>query len=179
MIGSLKGMSHKDYEYLTKMYRRHAALMGFSFKKYTSRREKTTNELTEKYLACSCEGWPKSAKAAPMLPSTPALLLEITETKPTRKRKQHSVRRCGCKAQLIMAHDKEKQLWVVKVHDIQHNHDLTRTEWHHLHRVERSITSDKGKVIECFEKAGLRPAESFRFILCILLLMFIYIILYV
>ncbi|KAL2931733.1 Protein FAR1-RELATED SEQUENCE 5 [Bienertia sinuspersici] len=50
-------------------------------------------------------------------------------------------------------------------HSLAHNHPLTRQQWNHLHRYERTMTREKGGLIETMQESGLRPMESYRYMI--------------
>ncbi|XP_021773296.1 protein FAR1-RELATED SEQUENCE 5-like [Chenopodium quinoa] len=56
----------------------------------------------------------------------------------------------------------EDGLFEVVQHVLVHNHELTRKQWHYLHRYEREMTEEKGQVIENLQKSGLSAMDSYR-----------------
>uniref|UniRef100_A0A803MDV1 Protein FAR1-RELATED SEQUENCE n=1 Tax=Chenopodium quinoa TaxID=63459 RepID=A0A803MDV1_CHEQI len=60
--------------------------------------------------------------------------------------------------------NEEGQFEIVQ-HVLVHNHPLTRPQWNHFHRLERAMIGIKGQAIEARQESGLKPMESFNYML--------------
>ena len=162
--GSLKGLSDKNIERLKSMYYTHANLNGFSVKSSTSRKSKRDGSLIGKYMVCSCQGSSKNKRKLVNLPITPSPRIDFDAN--STKKKTVKVTRTGCEALMRMKRQSNEEgvYWIVAEHKLEHNHPLGRPEWGHLQPAARNISAEKGEVIECMEKAGMKPSEGFKFL---------------
>ena len=148
ITGSLVGIKRNTIEEIYKLYCSHARAVGFSVRKSTTRSsiDNFKNKIMEKYYVCSSAGRRDD---------------KIQEINDQKKRKTPTTR-TGCKATLRVKLNDE-DMYEIMNHVIEHNHHLTRKEWGHLHRSERMITSEKGTVIEDMINSGMRPVDSYRY----------------
>ncbi|XP_021761452.1 protein FAR1-RELATED SEQUENCE 5-like [Chenopodium quinoa] len=80
----------------------------------------------------------------------------------TRKPRQVSITRSNCKACIRAKVNKEGQFEVV-AHVIQHNHELTKPQWHYLHRSERKMTEEKVVTIKTMKSSGLTTMDTYNY----------------
>ncbi|KAL8530525.1 hypothetical protein ACS0TY_007530 [Phlomoides rotata] len=139
-----KGRSLKNTTYYLKNIS-HARALGFSVRKGTTRYN-TSGKLQEKYFYCSSLGYRECKQS-------------VANDKET---KRVHITRTGCKA-LIRVKLQGNGCYAIINHVKEHNHELTRPEWSHLHRSERQITDDKEITIEDMISSGLKPTDSFRY----------------
>lgn len=128
-----------------KLYCSHARELGFSVRKGTTRYN-TGGKLQEKYFCCSSSGYRECKQS-------------VANDKET---KRVHFTRTGCKA-LIRVKLQHDGCYEIIKHVNEHNHELTRPEWSHLHRSERQITDEKANAIEDMISSGLKPTDSFRY----------------
>ncbi|KAL8465052.1 hypothetical protein ACS0TY_034510 [Phlomoides rotata] len=128
---SLVGMTKGTIDEMHTLYCNHAREMGFSVRKGTSRfsRDETPIVLGKLFL-CACAG-----------------IRVSTKENCSKQKRNVALTRTKCKAMMRIKRNNDGVYEVVK-HIEKHNHPLTRTEWSHLHRSERSITNEKAKAIE-------------------------------
>ncbi|KAL8475156.1 hypothetical protein ACS0TY_030802 [Phlomoides rotata] len=128
------------------LYCKHAREMGFSVRKGTSKfsRDETPIMLGKLFL-CACAG-----------------IRVSTKENCSKQKRNVALTRTNCKAMMRIKRNNDGVYEVVK-HIEKHNHLLTRIEWSHLHRSERSITDEKAKAIEEMLSSGLRATKSFRY----------------
>ncbi|KAH6783378.1 hypothetical protein C2S52_008337 [Perilla frutescens var. hirtella] len=127
----------------------HAREVGFSVRKNTQRRN-CTGAMTEKYYVCSSEGVRNNTAIVP---------LSNQEKKWTQRR---NIKRTNCKASLRVRRGQDGLLEVIE-HVQEHNHELSKKEWSHRHRSQRSITDDKAVRIEDMISSGMRASDSYRY----------------
>ncbi|XP_073031667.1 protein FAR1-RELATED SEQUENCE 5-like [Primulina eburnea] len=131
----LFGMTRETIDDMHQLYCKHACALGFSVRKSTTRY--SSNEVVvEKYFVCSCAGVKNSENAD-----------NFSDASSARKRSNSCLTRTRCKASLRVKLN-EGGVYEVLSHVMVHNHPFTRIEWGHLHRSERTISKEKGKVIE-------------------------------
>ncbi|KAL8511299.1 hypothetical protein ACS0TY_017922 [Phlomoides rotata] len=120
--------------------------MGFSVRKGTSRfsRDETPIVLGKLFL-CACVG-----------------IRVSTKENCSKQKRNVALTRTNCKAMMRIKRNNDGVYEAVK-HIEKHNHPLTRIEWSHLHRSERSITDEKAKAIEEMLSSGLIATQSFRY----------------
>uniref|UniRef100_A0A803N3W3 FAR1 domain-containing protein n=1 Tax=Chenopodium quinoa TaxID=63459 RepID=A0A803N3W3_CHEQI len=80
----------------------------------------------------------------------------------TRKPRQVSITRSNCKACIRAKVNKEGQFEVV-AHVIQHNHELTKPQWHYLHRSERKMTEEKVVTIKTMKSSSLTTMDTYNY----------------
>uniref|UniRef100_A0A803MUZ0 Protein FAR1-RELATED SEQUENCE n=1 Tax=Chenopodium quinoa TaxID=63459 RepID=A0A803MUZ0_CHEQI len=80
----------------------------------------------------------------------------------TRKPRQVSITRSNCKACIRAKVNKEGQFEVV-AHVIQHNHELTKPQWHYLHRSKRKMTEEKVVTIKTMKSSGLTTMDTYNY----------------
>ncbi|KAH6808549.1 hypothetical protein C2S51_000305 [Perilla frutescens var. frutescens] len=76
--------------------------------------------------------------------------------------RQNNITRTDCKAFLRVKRNDEGMLEVID-HNEEHNHELSRKKWSHMHRSHRKITEDKAVVIGDMIFSGLGPTNSYRY----------------
>ncbi|KAK9681979.1 hypothetical protein RND81_10G041000 [Saponaria officinalis] len=69
----------------------------------------------------------------------------------------------GCKAGVKVKHD-DKGYFVVVDHLLEHNHDLTPTQWQHHHRLERAIPAGEGDMIKVMTEVRMPPSIQYRYL---------------
>ncbi|KAL8484055.1 hypothetical protein ACS0TY_026665 [Phlomoides rotata] len=128
------------------LYCNHAREMGFIVRKGTSRfsRDETPIVLGKLFI-CACAG-----------------IRVSTKENYSKQKRNVALTRTNCKAMMRIKRNNDGVYEVVK-HIEKNNHPLTKIEWSHLHRSERSITDEKAKAIEEMLSSGLRPTQSFRY----------------
>ena len=159
--GSLVGKDANKLDDLHKLYRRHAAKVGFTFKMATSRLN-AEGLVYEKYFMCSRAGKPDPVPKTPVITPSPTAG-EEEGGRNQRKKRVDCIIKTGCKAKLVISCDTVNNYYKVTRHVEGHNHALTRPEWSYLHRVERTITAEKAETIELMERAGLRPTVACKY----------------
>lgn len=148
--GSLVGVEQDTVEKMYSLYCKHARCLGFSVRKSTNRFSATDKSiLLSKLFVCSCTG----IRTKKQRNSTPGTSV---------KKRRIGITRTDCKARMLVKKTKEGNYAVVQ-HETEHNHELTRTEWNHMHRSERQITTDKSRVIEDMVSSGMRTIDSYRY----------------
>ncbi|XP_021723359.1 protein FAR1-RELATED SEQUENCE 5-like [Chenopodium quinoa] len=80
----------------------------------------------------------------------------------TRKPRQVAITRSNCKACIRAKVNKEGKIEVV-AHVIQHNHELTRSQWHYLHPSERKMTEEKAEAIKTMKSSGLTTMDTYKY----------------
>ncbi|XP_021770696.1 protein FAR1-RELATED SEQUENCE 5-like [Chenopodium quinoa] len=132
---------------------------GFSVRKHTCRtRDKTGKVIVEKYYVCSAQGKTNTGERKKKKIEA---IVENAEKKKKRKPRQVPITRTDCRA-CIRVKMNEDGLFEVVQHILVHNHELTRKQWHYLHRSEREMTEEKGQVIENLQTSGLSAMDSYR-----------------
>ncbi|XP_021726195.1 protein FAR1-RELATED SEQUENCE 5-like [Chenopodium quinoa] len=149
--GCLIGVTAKTLDEIGDIYKKHAFAMGFGVRLSSTRWTQGDNkQIKGKDFVCSKEGFrckPKVQKSPP------------APNENRKKVKQVPTTRTGCKA-LIRAKKNKEGLFEIEEHIMNHNHELTRKAWQHLHRSERKITEEKAKVIDLMAESGLKPTEA-------------------
>ncbi|XP_021756200.1 protein FAR1-RELATED SEQUENCE 5-like [Chenopodium quinoa] len=160
MEGSLVGVERDTYQEIYDLYSLHASTVGFSIRKHTTRYRLHTRIVTEKYYVCSAEG--KRHTAAK---KTNMVLMVDEDNKDLKQRKprQVSITRTNCKASLRAKMNDDGKFKVVS-HVLQHTHELTRKQWHYLHRSEREVTIEKAEAIKTMKSAGLSTMDTYNYI---------------
>ncbi|XP_021774614.1 protein FAR1-RELATED SEQUENCE 5-like [Chenopodium quinoa] len=142
---TLLGIRTKTLEEMHEIYKKHVSIVGFSVRKHTGRtRDKTGKVIVEKYYVCSAQGKTNTGERKKKKIEA---IVENAEKKKKRKPRQVPITRTDCRA-CIRVKMNEDGLFEVVQHVLVHNHDLTRKQWHYLHRSEREMTEEKGQVIE-------------------------------
>uniref|UniRef100_A0A803LRS2 Protein FAR1-RELATED SEQUENCE n=1 Tax=Chenopodium quinoa TaxID=63459 RepID=A0A803LRS2_CHEQI len=133
--------------------------VGFSIRKHTTRYRLHTRIVTEKYYVCSAEG-----KRHTTAKKTNMVLMVDEDNKDLKQRKprQVSITRTNCKASLREKMNDDGKFKVVS-HVLQHNHELTRKQWHYLHRSEREVTIEKAEAIKTMKSAGLSTMGTYNY----------------
>ncbi|XP_021753749.1 protein FAR1-RELATED SEQUENCE 1-like [Chenopodium quinoa] len=156
---TLLGIRTKTLEEMHEIYKKHASIVGFSVRKHTGRtRDKTRKVIVEKYYVCSAQGKTNTGERKKKKIEA---IVENAEKKKKRKPRQVPITRTDCRA-CIRVKMNEDGLFEVVQHVLVHNHELTRKQWHYLHRSEREMTEEKGQVIENLQKSGLSAMDSYR-----------------
>ncbi|XP_021726187.1 protein FAR1-RELATED SEQUENCE 5-like [Chenopodium quinoa] len=151
--GSLIGYTAETLDEIHEIYKKHAFAMGFGVRQSPTRWTQGDNkQIRGKDFVCNQEGF----RCKPKIMKTPPLANENKK-----KTKQVPITRTGCKA-LIRAKKNKEGKFEIEEHIINHNHELTRKVWQHLHRSERKITEDKAKVIDLMAEIGLKPIEAYN-----------------
>ncbi|KAL2929296.1 Protein FAR1-RELATED SEQUENCE 5 [Bienertia sinuspersici] len=140
--GSLIGFTRATLDEIYDLYCQHAFLVGFSVRKSTVRVKQGTDIITEKQFESTTE--------------------ESTKKK-TRRKRRIAITRTECCA-LIRAKLNNQGQYEIIHHSLAHN-PLTRQQRNHLHRSERTMTREKGGLIETMQESGLRPMESYRYMI--------------
>uniref|UniRef100_A0A803N024 FAR1 domain-containing protein n=1 Tax=Chenopodium quinoa TaxID=63459 RepID=A0A803N024_CHEQI len=159
MEGSLFRVERDTYQEIYDLYSLHASTVGFSIRKHTIRYRLHTRIVTEKFYVCSAEG--KRHTAAK---KTNMVLMVDEDNKDLKQRKprQVSITRTNCKASLRAKMNDDEKFKVVS-HVLQHNHELTRKQWHYLHRSEREVTIEKAEAIKTMKSAGLSTMDTYNY----------------
>lgn len=157
--GSFVGVVRETFEEILEMYEKHAAILGFSIRKHTTRYITHTKIVSEKNYVCSAEGKRNSGEKKTKLVE---MVDEENANVKTRKPRQVAITRSNCKACIRAKVNKEGQFEVV-AHVIQHNHELTRSQWHYLHRSERKMTEEKVEAIKTMKSSGLTTMDTFNY----------------
>lgn len=181
MIGYTRATLAEIYD----LYCEHACIVGFSVRKSTNRRKHGSDKIIEKEYVCSAAGKRNSGKVkqegkigqtteesttniCQTVQESTTESCQTTEECKTktkkRKRRRVAITRTDCHA-LIKAKLNSEGQFEITQHSLAHNHPLTRQQWNHLHRSERMMTSEKGSAIKSMQESGLRPMESFRYML--------------
>ena len=143
------GYTAETVEELLGFYEKHASEVGFSIRKGNTRFKVGTRIVLEKTYVCSAAGVTNNGKNKKKKVQTVVPVVPKKERKP----RQVSITRTQCRACLRVKMNSEGRYEVVN-HVIMHNHDLTRSQWHYLHRSERQITEEKREAIETMQKSG-------------------------
>ncbi|XP_021737355.1 protein FAR1-RELATED SEQUENCE 5-like [Chenopodium quinoa] len=157
--GSFVGVVRETFEEILELYEKHAAILGFSIRKHTTRFKQHTKIVTEKNYVCSAEGKRHSGQKKTKLVE---MVNEEDVNVKTRKPRQVSITRSNCKACIRAKVNKEGQFEVV-AHVIQHNHELTKPQWHYLHRSERKMTEEKVVTIKTMKSSGLTTMDTYNY----------------
>ncbi|XP_056698096.1 protein FAR1-RELATED SEQUENCE 5-like [Spinacia oleracea] len=158
IVGTLMGYTAETVEELLSFYEKHASEVGFSIRKGNTRFKVGTRIVLEKTYVCSAAGVTNNGKNKKKKVQTVVPVVPKKERKP----RQVSITRTQCRACLRVKMNSEGRYEVVN-HVIMHNHDLTRSQWHYLHRSERQITEEKREAIETMQKSGLSSTASFNY----------------
>ncbi|XP_056695821.1 protein FAR1-RELATED SEQUENCE 5-like [Spinacia oleracea] len=158
IVGTLMGYTAETVEELLGFYEKHASEVGFSIRKGNTRSKVGTRIVLEKTYVCSAAGVTNNGKNKKKKVQTVVPVVPKKERKP----RQVSITRTQCRACLRVKMNSEGRYEVVN-HVIMHNHDLTRSQWHYLHRSERQITEEKREAIETMQKSGLSSTASFNY----------------
>ncbi|KAL2943245.1 Protein FAR1-RELATED SEQUENCE 5 [Bienertia sinuspersici] len=145
--GSLIGFTRATLDEIYDLYCQHAFLVGFSVRKSTVRVKQGTDIITEKQFTTTKES-----------------TTEESTKKKTRRKRRVAITRIECCA-LIRAKLNNQGKYEIIHHSLAHNHRLTRQQWNHLHRSERTMTREKGGLTETMQESGLRPMESYRYMI--------------
>ncbi|KAH6771474.1 hypothetical protein C2S52_016277 [Perilla frutescens var. hirtella] len=143
------GFKRQSFQEMYELYCLHAREVGFSVRKNTQRNN-STGDVIEKYYVCSSEGLKKSSTSS-----------TLSGEKAKRKRTRN-ITRTDCKASLRVKRGRDGLLEVIE-HIEEHNHELSRKEWSHMHRSHRSITRDKADLIQDMISSGMRANDSYRY----------------
>ncbi|XP_056691925.1 protein FAR1-RELATED SEQUENCE 5-like [Spinacia oleracea] len=158
IVGTLMGYTAETVEELIGFYEKHASEVGFSIRKGNTRFKVGTRIVLEKTYVCSAAGVTNNGKNKKKKVQTVVPVVPKKERKP----RQVSITRTQCRACLRVKMNSGGRYEVVN-HVIIHNHDLTRSQWHYLHRSERQITEEKREAIETMQKSGLSSTASFNY----------------
>ncbi|XP_056688482.1 protein FAR1-RELATED SEQUENCE 5-like [Spinacia oleracea] len=158
IVGTQMGYTAETVEELLGFYQKHASAVGFSIRKGNTRFKVGTRIVLEKTYVCSAAGVTNNGKNKKTKVQTVVPVVPKKERKP----RQVSITRTQCRACLRVKMNSEGRYEVVN-HVIMHNHDLTRSQWHYLHRFERQITEEKREAIETMQKSGLSSMASFNY----------------
>ncbi|KAH6804556.1 hypothetical protein C2S51_032803 [Perilla frutescens var. frutescens] len=109
-----------------------------------------TGAVIEKYYVCSSEVVGNNATIVP---------LSNQHEKGTRRR---NITQTNCKASLRVKRGQDGLLEVIE-HIQERNHELSRKEWIHRHRSQRSITDEKVVHIQDMISSGMRASDSYRY----------------
>ncbi|KAH6837122.1 hypothetical protein C2S53_017292 [Perilla frutescens var. hirtella] len=131
------------------LYCKHAREVGFGVRKNTQRTN-SLGQLIEKYYVCSNEGVKKNGKVGESSNQD-----QITF-------RQNNITRTDCKTFLRVKKNDDGMLEVID-HNEEHNHELSRKKWSHMHRSHRKVTEDKAVVIGDMISSGLGPTDSYRY----------------
>ncbi|XP_021737848.1 protein FAR1-RELATED SEQUENCE 5-like [Chenopodium quinoa] len=157
--GSFVGVVRETFEEILELYEKHAAILGFSIRKHTTRFKQHTKIVTEKNYVCSAEGKRHSGQKKTKLVE---MVDEEDVNVKIRKPRQVSITRSNCKACIRAKVNKEGQFEVV-AHVIQHNHELKKPQWHYLHRSERKMTEEKVVTIKTMKSSGLTTMDTYNY----------------
>ncbi|XP_021764581.1 protein FAR1-RELATED SEQUENCE 5-like [Chenopodium quinoa] len=157
--GSFVGVVRETFVEILELYEKHAAILGFSIRKHTTRFKQHTKIVTEKNYVCSAEGKRHSGQKKTKLVE---MVDEEDVNVKTRKPRQVSITRSNCKACIRAKVNKEGQFEVV-AHVIEHNHELTKPQWHYLHRSERKMTEEKVVTIKTMKSSGLTTMDTYNY----------------
>ncbi|XP_021747894.1 protein FAR1-RELATED SEQUENCE 5-like [Chenopodium quinoa] len=157
--GSFFGVVRETFEEILELYEKHAAILGFSIRKHTTRYQTHTKIVTEKNYVCCGEGKRNSGYQKTKLVE---MVNEEDVNVKTRKPRQVAITRSNCKACIRAKVNKEGKFEVV-AHVIQHNHELTRSQWHYLHRSERKMTEEKDEAIKTMKSSGLTTMDTYNY----------------
>uniref|UniRef100_A0A803KXH2 SWIM-type domain-containing protein n=2 Tax=Chenopodium quinoa TaxID=63459 RepID=A0A803KXH2_CHEQI len=159
MEGSLVGVERDTYQEIYDLYSLHASTVGFSIRKHTTRYRLHTRIVTEKYYVCYAEG--KRHIAAK---KTNMVLMVDEDNKDLKQRKprQVSITRTNCKESLRAKMNDDGKFNVVS-HVLQHNHELTRKQWHYLHRSKSEVKIEKAVAIKTMKSAGLSTMDTYNY----------------
>lgn len=149
--GCMLGLRARTLDELMDLYYDHAKAIGFDVRKSTQRRT-SEGEICEKYLLCYKEGTSK--------PKTPK-----SEPEKKKQKKESLDTRTNCQASIRIKLNKDN-VFEVMHHNTEHNHEFTRKQWHYMHRSERRISAEKGRVIQSIERSGIKPAAGFKYLAC-------------
>ncbi|XP_021759153.1 protein FAR1-RELATED SEQUENCE 5-like [Chenopodium quinoa] len=157
--GSFVGVVRETFEEILELYEKRAAILGFSIRKHTTRFKQHTKIVTEKNYVCSAEGKIHSGQKKTKLVE---MVDEEDVNVKTRKPRQVAITRSNCKACIRAKVNTEGQFEVV-AHVIQHNHELTKPQWHYLHRSERKMTEEKAEAIKIIKSSGLTTMDTYNY----------------
>ncbi|XP_021729345.1 protein FAR1-RELATED SEQUENCE 4-like [Chenopodium quinoa] len=157
--GSFLGVVKETFEEILELYKKHAPMMGFSIRKHTTRYKTHIKIVTEKNYVCSAEGKRNSGDKRTKLVE---MVDEEDVNVKTRKPRQVAITRSNCKACIRAKVNKEGQFELV-AHVIQYNHELTRSQWHYLHRSERKITEEKAEAIKTMKSSSLTTMDTYNY----------------
>ncbi|KAL2921211.1 Protein FAR1-RELATED SEQUENCE 5, partial [Bienertia sinuspersici] len=149
--GSLIGYTRAILDEIYDLYCQHTFLVGFSVRKSTIRVKQGSNIITEKQFVCSAAGKTNHGKKEKREKKNQITTKESTTEESTKKKSCYNK-------------DRALQYEIIH-HSLSHNHPLTRQQWNHLHCFERTMTREKGGLIETMQELGLRPMESYRYMI--------------
>ncbi|KAH6796316.1 hypothetical protein C2S51_037302 [Perilla frutescens var. frutescens] len=149
LSGSLIGFKRQSFQEMYELYCLHAREVGFSVRKNTQRNN-STGVVIEKYYVCSSERLKKSST------------LSTLSGEKTKRKRTRNITRTDCKASLRVKRGRDGLLEVIE-HIEEHNHELSRKEWSHMHKSHRSITRDKADLIQNMISSGMRANDSYRY----------------
>ncbi|KAH6795035.1 hypothetical protein C2S52_005512 [Perilla frutescens var. hirtella] len=149
LFGSLFRVQRETFDKIYELYCKHAREVGFGVRKNTQRTN-SLGQVIEKYYVCSNEGVKRKGKVGESSNQD-----QITF-------QQNNITRTDCKAFLRVKKNDDGMLEVID-HNGEHNHDLSRKKWSHMHRSQRKITVDKAVVIGDMISSGLKPTDSHRY----------------
>ncbi|XP_056685950.1 protein FAR1-RELATED SEQUENCE 5-like [Spinacia oleracea] len=158
IVGTLMGYTAETVKELLGFYEKHASAVGFSIRKGNTRFKVGTRIVLEKTFLCSAAGVTNNGKNKKKKVQTVVPVVPKKERKP----RKVPITITRCRACLRVKMNSEGRYEVAN-HVIIHNHDLTRSQWHYLHRSERQITEEKGEAIETMQKSGLSSMASFNY----------------
>uniref|UniRef100_A0A803LZ36 FAR1 domain-containing protein n=1 Tax=Chenopodium quinoa TaxID=63459 RepID=A0A803LZ36_CHEQI len=157
--GSFVGVVRETFEEILELYEKHVVILGFSIRKHTTRYFTHTEKVSEKNFVCSVEGKRNSCDKKTKLVE---MVDEENVNVKTRKPRQVAIARSNCKACIRAKVNKEGQFEVV-AHVLQHNHELTRSQWHYLHHSERKMTEEKAEAIKTMKSSGLTTMDTYNY----------------
>ncbi|KAH6780052.1 hypothetical protein C2S52_011289 [Perilla frutescens var. hirtella] len=131
------------------LYCKHAREVGFGVRKNTQRTN-SLGQVIAKYYVFSNEGVKKKSKVGESSNEDQISFW------------QNNITRTDCKAFLRVKKNDEGMLEVID-HNEEHNHELSRKKWSHMHRSHRKITEDKAVVIGDMISSGLGPTDSYKY----------------
>ncbi|XP_056694845.1 protein FAR1-RELATED SEQUENCE 5-like [Spinacia oleracea] len=158
IVGTLMGYTGETVEEVLGFCEKHANAIGFSIRKGNTRFKIGTRIVLEKTFLCSTAGITNNGKNKKKREETIVLVVPKKERKP----RQVPITITGCRACLRVKMNSEGRYEVVN-HVIIQNHDLTRSQWHYLHRSESF--SSKNVILcksYCFDTHACVTAITFQ-----------------
>ncbi|KAH6777472.1 hypothetical protein C2S51_008784 [Perilla frutescens var. frutescens] len=146
---SLIGIQRETFDEMYELYCKHAREVGFGVRKNTQRTN-SLGQVIEKYYVCSKEGVKKKGKVGE------------SSNEDQISFRRNNITRTDCKAFLKVKKNDEGMLLVID-HNEEHNHELSRKKWSHMHRSHRKIIADKAVVIGDMISSRLGPTDSYRY----------------
>ncbi|KAG6640890.1 hypothetical protein CIPAW_09G035500 [Carya illinoinensis] len=126
-------------------YNEYGRNYGFSIRREWYNKRKVDGLVTSRKFVCCKEG------------------LQAQCERDRQKRYERAETRTGCKAHMIIRHDKEKQKYCIHSIELNHNHALHIPQCAHMMPSQRKISKAQALEIDLADDSGIQLKDSYEF----------------